>query len=72
MSNGNVKAQRKRRKKNLQGLARTPTAYKCIDGNYSYYTVAYCNRKCAYLTNGLIHTHRCIERKCEQYAEVYR
>lgn len=72
MTKGNVKAQRKRRKRNLKGMPRTPTPLECIDGNFSYYTTAYCRRKGAYLTQGLSSTHRCKERKCEQYEEVYR
>lgn len=72
MTQGNKRAQRKRRKQNLKGLARSPDAVELIDGNYSYYAVAYCERKQAYLTKGLVDTHKCKERKCGRYFEVYR
>ena len=68
--NGNVKAQRKRRKKMIRQVARLPDEYLLIDGNWSHYPVAYCKRKDAYITQGLINTHRCDKRKCEQLEKV--
>ena len=68
--NGNVKAQRKRRKQMKKNTPRSPDEFLLIDGNWSHYPVGYCCRKQGYLTAGLINTHRCNKRKCEQFESV--
>ena len=45
---------------------RTGWQYRCIDNNWTYYPVAYCKYKKGCLTEGLMHTHRCKERKCKR------
>lgn len=60
------KDSQKRRRRNNKNVARAPTDLMLIDGNYSFYYVAYCKRKNGYLTKGLINTHKCDVRKCEQ------
>ena len=43
----------------------------CIDGNVAKRNVAgYCMSKKGFLTKGLSNTHRCVERKCEQYIPI--
>ena len=66
---GNIKAQRKRRKKRKKFLK--PGDYfndefELIDGNFTHYPVAYCNHYGRFLTAGLIHTHRCRQRNCKK------
>ena len=68
--NGNVKAQRKRRKEMKKNVPRAPDEYLLIDGNWSHYPYGYCRRKGAYLTQGLVNTHRCDKRKCEMLERV--
>lgn len=72
MTTGNVKAQRKRRKKMQKQVQRAPNDYLLIDGNYSFYPYAFCKRKGAYLTMGLANTHKCVERECEQFERIYK
>ena len=68
---GNRKAQRKRRRERLKNLPpKQNEKFELIDGNYSYYPVAYCKCHGAYLTQGLIDTHRCSKRKCNGFEEV--
>ena len=43
--------------------------YKCIDGNWTWHPVAYCKYKKGVLTEGLIKTHHCRERKCPRLQE---
>lgn len=65
---GNRKAQLKRkheRKKNLP--PKQPSKVQLIDGNFSYYPIAYCKIHGAFLTQGLADTHRCIKRKCNGF-----
>lgn len=35
-----------------------------IDGNFSFYPVAFCKAHRAFLTNGLCDTHKCVKRGC--------
>lgn len=44
--------------------------YKCIDGNWSYYPVAYCKYHKGVLTERLLNTHRCRERQCGRLDET--
>ena len=68
---GNVKAQRKRRKKRLKELPeRWDKEVLLIDGNSSFYPVAYCFHHEAFLTQGLVDTHRCDRRKCPKFRRV--
>lgn len=65
---GNKIAQRKRRKERLKCRPkRRSHEYELIDGNYSFYPVAECKYHKAYLTQGLIDTHNCIERECKRF-----
>ena len=62
---GNKKAQRKRRMERKSRLPKKqPEIAFLIDGNFSYYPVAYCTSKKAFLTVGLADTHRCKIRQC--------
>ena len=72
MTQGNVKAQRKRRKAMMKSVARAPNDYILIDGNYSFYPYGYCKRKNAYLTMGLANTHHCQKRNCEQFERIIK
>lgn len=68
---GNRKAQRKRRKERLKN--RPPKQKEkvlLIDGNFSFYPDAYCKWHGAFLTQGLIDTHRCLKRKCPRFKKV--
>ena len=68
---GNVKAQRKRRKQRLKKLPeRWDNEVLLIDGNFSFYPVAYCFRYKAFLTQGLLDTHRCDKRHCPKFRRV--
>lgn len=42
-----------------------------IDGNPSYYPVAFCKTHGAYLTEGLVNTHRCEQRHCKGFELMY-
>lgn len=66
-SKGNRKAQRKRRKERLKNKP-PKSRYKVqlIDGNFTYYPVAYCKYHQAFMTEGLMTTHRCVKRKCKR------
>lgn len=64
-SKGNRKAQRQRRyERQRQRPKRQKDKYILIDGNYSFYPAAYCRYYQAWLTVGLLETHRCAERQC--------
>ena len=73
MCKGNVKAQRKRRRKALKERKKmkpAETEVQLIDGNYTLYPAAYCKRHGGYLTQGLINTHRCDKRNCKGFQKV--
>lgn len=62
---GNIREQRKRRRKRLKNLPqKQPEMVALIDGNYSYYPYAFCKSKQAYLTLGLVNTHKCEKKHC--------
>lgn len=68
MCKGNIKAQRKRRRKALKERKKmkpAETEVQLIDGNYTLYPAAYCNIHGGYLTLGLMDIHRCEKRKCK-------
>lgn len=68
---GNVKAQRKRRKQRMKELPeRWNKEVLLIDGNFSFYPVAYCLHHKAFMTHGLVQTHRCEQRKCVKFRKV--
>lgn len=70
-SKGNRKAQQKRRKERLKN--RPPKQKEkvlLIDGNFSFYPDGFCKYYGAFLTQGLIDTHRCLHRKCPRFKEV--
>lgn len=65
---GNKKAQNKRRRERRKHLPpKQPEKVVLIDGNLSYYPIAYCAVHGGYLTVGLADTHRCVKRKCNGY-----
>lgn len=65
---GNIKAQRKRKRERRKHLPKKQAEkVLLIDGNLSYYPIAYCSRYGAFLTEGLADTHRCLQRKCKRY-----
>ena len=65
---GNRKAQLKRRRKRIKHLPKKQSEMVLlIDGNYSYYPIAYCRSKHAFLTEGLANTHSCEKRKCNSF-----
>lgn len=69
---GNIRAQKKRRKERLKN--RPPKSEEkvlLIDGNYSFYPVAFCSQYKAYLTCGLADTHRCQERECPKLKMIH-
>ena len=41
-----------------------------LDGNWSFYPVAYCTHHGGYLTQGLVDTHRCDKRQCSRYKVI--
>ena len=71
-SRGNTREQQKRRKeRNKHRIQRRSEAVYLIDGNLSHYPVAFCPVHQGYVTQGLIDTHRCIQRKCKQLKMLY-
>jgi hypothetical protein len=60
---------RKKRKWKHTGEKKCKYLYECIDGNMTYYPVAYCQYHDGVLTKGLMHTHRCHERHCKRLQE---
>ena len=68
---GNRTAQRARQRKRRKNR---PTEQKhpvmLVDGNFSAFPVAYCKYYKAYLTQGLVETHRCLQRKCLKFRKV--
>lgn len=64
-----LKTKRKKRKDHHLGEKRCKYMYECIDGNWTYYPIAYCDHYKGVLTRGLMHTHRCNERKCPRLQE---
>lgn len=63
---GNVKAQRKRRRERLKNHPpRQAEKVQLYDGNWTFYPAAYCKIHGAYLTQGLIDTHKCQQRECQ-------
>ena len=67
-----LKTKRKRKKKchpNHTGLKRCKFDYECIDGNMTFYPVAYCEYHKGVLTRGLMKTHKCKERECHRLKE---
>ena len=65
---GNVREQRKRRKEMMKIVPRQEIAYELIDGNYSHYPVGFCKSRKAWLTLGLINTHKCVVQDCVHYS----
>lgn len=68
---GNRKEQQKRRRQRLKHRPpKQKEEYLLIDGNWSYYPIAYCAYHKAYMTQGLVETHRCANRKCNKFRKV--
>lgn len=68
---GNRKAQQKRRRERLKHLPpKQPAKVQLIDGNWTFYPDAFCKAHGAYLTQGLIDTHRCVKRQCKGFRKV--
>lgn len=65
---GNRIAQRKRKRERQKHLPKKQLEkVLLIDGNLSYYPIAYCSRYGAFLTEDLADTHRCVQRHCKRY-----
>lgn len=43
--------------------------YECIDGNFTFYPLAYCKYHKGVLTKRLMKTHQCKERECKRLQE---
>ena len=68
---GNIKAQQRRRRERMKEKPkRLKTSVQLIDGNWSFYAVAFCACHGGYLTQGLIDTHRCKKRHCSGFRKV--
>lgn len=68
---GNRKAQRQRRKERLKNRPpKQEFKVELIDGNYSFYPEGFCKYHGAFLTQGLLDTHRCLQRKCPRFRKV--
>lgn len=68
---GNRKAQMKRRYERKKARPkRQKEKHVLIDGNFSFYPAAYCKHYQAWLTVGLLETHRCSERQCGRLEKV--
>lgn len=61
---------KKKKKPYIPKGERKKYQYECIDGNWTYYPVAYCKYHQGVLTAGLMHTHRCRERQCWRLDET--
>lgn len=71
-SHGNRAKQHKRRRKRAKNLPEyREKSFELIDGNFSHYPRSYCAYHGAYLTDGLIETHRCIQRHCARLKNIY-
>lgn len=65
---GNIKAQQQRRKQRLKYRpSKRDHEYELIDGNLTYYPTGYCEWHQAYLSVGLMETHRCNKRSCFRF-----
>ena len=78
---GNKRAQNLRRKARLSAFYERykfnnpnikSRSFELIDGNMSYYPVAFCQHHGAYMTEGLVKCHRCDKRHCKYFQEVTR
>lgn len=68
---GNRKAQNERKRERRKHLPKKqPQKVELIDGNFSYYPVAYCMYHGAFITQGLAETHRCTQRNCRRYEMI--
>lgn len=68
---GNRKEQRIRRKQRLKhSPPRQQFKVELIDGNFSHYPEGFCFYHQAFLTLGLIQTHRCVQRNCPKLRKV--
>lgn len=80
-SHGNRKAQMRRRNSSLSSLHSQyrqsnpnlkAVRVQLIDGNMSYYPVAFCKFYGGYMTEGLVNCHRCRRRNCDKFIPVER
>ena len=53
-------------------VSRTEYEYLTIDGNWTYYPVAYCRWYKGVLTRGMMNTHGCCERNCKRLDTNYK
>ena len=68
---GNRDAQKKRRKERLKNRPpKQDQRFLLIDGNWSHYPEGFCVYHCAFMTQGLLDTHRCVQRKCQKFRKV--
>lgn len=69
---GDIQKQQLRRKERCKTRPpRQEDRYQLIDGNWTHYPIAECKCHRAYLTQGLIDTHRCLKRKCSGLKQLY-
>ena len=68
-SKGNRRKQQRRRRERLRtgNVQRQYDLYETIDGNFTYYPVAFCDHYGAFITLGIENVHRCSKRKCNKY-----
>ena len=73
-NHGNIKEQRKRRKKRLTSESdpKTKNEYWCIDGNYTVRPYAYCTYYHGVLTRGLVDLHHCVDKDCARLQVGHR
>lgn len=65
---GNRKAQQKRRREREKNRpAYQPIKVELIDGNFSHFPRAFCKSHNAFLTDGLINTHKCLQKACKGF-----
>ena len=57
-SNGDRIGQKRRYRRRIRhGIPKTKNLYFCIDGNFTYYPLAYCTYHHGVVTQGLMDTH---------------
>ena len=71
---GNIRAQRKRRRNNIDASLYIEDEVRMIDGNYTHYSYAWCQYHQGWLTKGMAMTHGCERKVCARfitYEETY-
>lgn len=64
-SNGDRIGQKRRYRRRIKhGIPKTQKLYFTIDGNFTNHPLAYCTYHHGVVTQGLMDTHKCVERLC--------